>query len=1077
MLTRSLFTLVILAAIPALASAQHEGYYRHPTVSGNQLVFSSEGDLWSVGLEGGAARRLTTHPGEELFPVFSPDGEAIAFAAEYEGGAELYVMPAAGGSPKRLTWDGGGTRPIAWTADGRIIFRTSRHSGLPDSRLATINPETMDRRILPLAQAADGSYAVDGALWFVPLSRQGSNSRWYKGGRNQDIWRFDAGAAEAQAMTADWPGTSKQPRMAMGRVYFLSDRGGKGMNVWSMEEDGSDPKRHTDYMDWDIQEHAVDDTNLVYRVGADLHRLDLTTDRSEKIAITLVSDFDQRRETWETSPMDYLSSWNVSPDGEQVVLVARGEVYVAPVGKGGRRASVSRDSGIRYRAARFSADGSYLMAISDQSGELEWWKLPADGIGRAEPITSGSAMLRLDGQPSPDGKWLAHSDYDRNVWLVNLENGRSERIGDPSPLWSGPRPSAVWSADSRFVSYETAVENRMGSIHVYDLEEQTTTLMTTDRYEDYSPAFSTDGDWLYFLSNRTLSTSVQSPWGARAPQAHFENQAKIYATPLRVDADFPFTRKNELSPEPDSSNAPVKGPYTLELKDRVREVPVGRGDYNGLNTNGDRLFYLSRDSGVTLMALDLKPDAEPVKLVEGVRGYELSADGKKLLVRKGSTFAVIPASAGAGAKLDDGKVDLEDWQVPVNPEAEWREIFVDAWRLHRDYFWDPNMLGVDWPAIRAQYEPLVSRIASREELSDIQKMMVSHLSLLHSSAGGGDTRSGNDDVRPASLGARFEPVADGFRVSHVFRTDPDLPGERSPLARLDVQIVEGETITSVDGVSAAGQPDMGAMLRGKSGDSVRLGVRAANGTAREVMVEPVSQGEEFDLRYDEWEYTRRLATEARSEGQIGYVHLRAMGPGNMAEWTREYYPVFDRAGLIIDVRHNNGGNIDSWILGELQRKAWMFFKGRSGAPFWNMHFAFRGHIVVLVDEHTASDGEAFADGFRRLGLGDIIGMRTWGGEVWLSSSNRQVDGGIARASEGGVYGPEGEWLIEGWGVVPDEVVDNLPHATFNGEDAQLEAAIRHLQALIEADPRTMPEPPAYPVVVPGDGFPTPYKRR
>jgi tricorn protease len=270
---------------------------------------------------------------------------------------------------------------------------------------------------------------------------------------------------------------------------------------------------------------------------------------------------------------------------------------------------------------------------------------------------------------------------------------------------------------------------------------------------------------------------------------------------------------------------------------------------------------------------------------------------------------------------------------------------------------------------------------------------------------------------------------------------------------------------------------MGALLRGQAGQPVRLRVRDANKTERDVIATAVSMGEDFDLRYDEWEYTRRLQTEELGAGEIGYVHLRAMGTGNISEWSEGYFPVFNRKGLIIDVRHNNGGNIDAWILGQLMREAWSYFKSRTGEPFWNQHYAFRGHLVVLVDERTASDGEAFADGFRRLGLGDAIGMRTWGGEVWLSGSNRQVDGGVVRASEGGVYGEEGEWLIEGWGFVPDVEVDNLPVETFRGRDAQLEAAVAHLQRLIEQDPRPMPEPPEFPELVPGYGFPTPFKRQ
>ena len=1065
--------LLVASALAPVVQAQHEGYYRFPAVHGSAVIFTSEGDLWKVGVDGGAAVRLTTHPGDETYPALSPDGSMVAFSGEYEGTAELYVMPVAGGLPTRLTWDGsGGTRPVSWTNDGRIVFRTARHSGLPNYRLATIHPESLERRVIPLDQAAYGRFSDDGTLWFVRLPRPSSNARWYKGGTAQTIWTWKPGQ-EAVHVTGDWPGTSKQPHFLGDRVVFLSDRGGRGMNVWSMRFDGSDLRPHTDYMDWDIQEHSVSGSTVIFRVGADLHRLDLDSGQSSRMNITLVSDFDQQRETWESEPMDYLSSWAISPSGDRAVLVSRGQLFAAPAGKPGRLVQLSRDSGIRFRSAVFAPDGKSVLGMSDESGELEWWRIPADGMGQANRVTDGPAMLRLDGRVSPDGKWMAQPDYDRNLWLISLETGEHLKIADPGPIWSGRGHSPAWSPDSRFVAYAATSANRMASVWVHDLAAGAATQVTTDRYEDYEPAFSADGNWLFFLSDRTLVSSVGSPWGARAPQPHFEKQTGIYAIPLKPGLRFPFEPPDELAADPDS--AASSEAVRLTMTDRVYQVPVPRGDFASLTATESRLLFLTLDSGAHLTGLDLKPDAEPVRIVESVSGYDLSADGKKVLVRKGRTLAVVAVSAGAGAKLDDA-VDLSNWRVALDPRAEWRQIFVDAWRLHRDYFWDPAMHGVDWEAVRAQYEPLVGRVASRNELTDIQAQMISHLSLLHSNAGGGDTRSGSDNVQSASLGARLAPVAAGLRVEHVFRTDPDLPGERAPLARLGVEVAEGAVITAVDGVSLAGAPEIGPFLRGKSGEQVRLSVLESGGT-RDVVVRPVSLGEETDLRYDEWEYTRRLEVDERGEGQIGYVHLRAMGSSNIAEWTREFYPVFNRAGLIVDVRHNNGGNIEAWILEQLLRQAWMFFKGRTGDPFWNMHYAFRGHVVVLVDERTASDGEAFAEGFRRLGLGAVIGTRTWGGEIWLSGSNRQVDGGVVRASEAGVYGPEGEWLIEGWGVEPDLEVDNLPHETFNGRDAQLEAAIAHLQQLIESDPRPIPPPPAWPVVTPGEGFPTSWRNR
>jgi tricorn protease len=338
------------------------------------------------------------------------------------------------------------------------------------------------------------------------------------------------------------------------------------------------------------------------------------------------------------------------------------------------------------------------------------------------------------------------------------------------------------------------------------------------------------------------------------------------------------------------------------------------------------------------------------------------------------------------------------------------------------------------------------------------------LSALHTFVTGGDVRRGTDQVQMGSLGALLErdPQAGGYRVKHIYKNDPDLPDQQSPLAKLGVDIAEGDVITQVNGVDTLSESDIGALLRDKAGKQILLRAVNSVGAKRDCIVKPITMAQESGLRYSEWEYTRRLKVDEAGKGQIGYLHLRAMGSNDISQWVREYYPVFNRQGLIIDVRHNGGGNIDSWILGKLLRKAWFYWQPRVGNPYWNMQYAFRGHLVVLVDENTASDGEAFAEGFRRLGLGKVIGSRTWGGEIWLSASNQLADRGIATASEIGVYSQEGQWLIEGHGVDPDIVVDNLPHATFNGQDAQLEAAIKHLEELIKKNPRPLPKAPNHP---------------
>jgi tricorn protease len=502
------------------------------------------------------------------------------------------------------------------------------------------------------------------------------------------------------------------------------------------------------------------------------------------------------------------------------------------------------------------------------------------------------------------------------------------------------------------------------------------------------------------------------------------------------------------------------------LPERIRRVPVPAGNYRSLAANGEGLFWIAEGSGAdtTSSAMGVRYTNEkpqPVVIADGVRSIELSSNGRKLLLRRGNAFHVIDARVARVTDLADSRVDLSGWSFSIDVRADWRQLFVDAWRMERDYFYDRGLHGLDYRASLAKYLPLVDRITTREELSDLIGWLVGDLSALHTSVGGGDTRRGADNVGIASLGARLDRdlAAGGYRIARIYQHDPDYPETRAPLADPDLDVRAGDVITAVNGVSLLEVPDIGVPLRNQAGRQVLLTVkRGAN--SRDIVVVPI--GNEANLRYTDWEVSRRNAVETAGQGKLGYVHLRAMGPSDIDQWFREYYPVFDRQGLIIDARQNRGGNIDPWVLNTLMRKAWMYWKSRAGEPYWNMQYAFRGHMVVLVDQETASDGEAFADGFRRLGLGDVIGARTWGGEIWLSGVNVLTDGGVARAPMNGVYGPEGKWLIEQHGVVPDIEVDNLPHATFRGKDAQLEAAIAHLEKKIAADPRPVPPAPPFP---------------
>ncbi|CAG0999120.1 tricorn protease [Phycisphaerales bacterium] len=1106
------------------------GYYRQPTLHADTMVFVAEGDLWKVSAKGGTATRLTSHPGDETSPRISPDGSSAAFTASYEGPTEVYVMPLSGGLPKRLTFDGARSGVAGWSPAiddkrSRVIASTNKFSTLPNTQLTLIDPATGSRERIPLWQASDGVFDPTGkTLFFTRLAFQGSQTKRYKGGTAQNLWKYDDGAAEATPLTPDFPGTSTSPMWWNDRVFFLTDRDGT-MEIWSMKPDGSDLKQQTNHTGesdklLDVRGPSMDASGksgrIVYQLGADLWLYDPAARVPTRLDIRLDSDFDQTRENWVEKPFDYLTSAAIAFDGSKAALTARGQIFIA-YKDGGRLVEATRKQGVRYRSARFMPDGSVL-ALSDESSEVEFWTLPSNGVGDRTQLTRDGSVLRWEGVPSPDGKRIAYHDKNQTLWIFDVEAKSAAKI-DENPMDNFAE--LEWSPDSRWLSYIAFARNFNRQAKIYDTKDGAIHFATTDRYDTTDASWSPDGKWLYLLSDRNISTIVPSPWGPLQPEPFFDKRTRLYAIGLQKGFRSPFQPWDELEPKKDNAkkdekkeepgkeepkkeeppkepeaakkqpadpaaqpesdkpkdetrkDEPKIKPVEIELdglQERLVEVPVPAGNYSGLSAGEKRLFFVSSGSEPgspnDLVFVEIaNKDIEIKTIAKKIDLYQLSGDGKSLLVRSGETLAIVESSTGPDANLAKAKLKLDGWTFPVIPREEWRQMFIEAWRLERDYFYDTGMHGVDWKAMLQRYLPLVDRVATRAELSDLISQMVGELSALHIFVRGGDTRSGPDNINPASLGAVLsrDQAAGGYRVNHIYKSDPDEPQRRSPLARPGVDVAEGDIIAQVNGRDALDAPDLSMLLRNQSGKQVLLKViPKAGGEPRTVIVTPFSQGAEEDLRYHEWQYTRRLIVEQQSDNQFGYVHLRAMGSGDMNDFARGFYPVFIRKGLIIDVRHNRGGNIDSWVLSRLLRKAWFYWQGRVGEPYWNMQLAFRGHVVVLCNERTASDGEAFSEGIKRLKIGRVIGTRTWGGEIWLSSSNFLVDNGIATAAEYGVYGPEGEWLIEGHGVEPDEVVDNLPRATFDGEDAQLKAAIAYLKKRVQEAPIEVPPPPKHP---------------
>jgi tricorn protease len=1054
-----------------------QGYYRYPAIGGGFIVFTAEGDLWRVPIEGGLARRLTTHHGWEYRPVVSPDGTQVAFTAQYEGTSDVYVMPLAGGLPRRLTWENEQSYVASWIDNKILLYATSHFSTLPSYQLVRLNLTTGERVPVPLAQAADGVHGDAEELFFVRLPHQGSHARNYPGGTVQNLWKFTPDMADAVRLHPDFEGTSRSPMWWQGRVYFATDRD-RTINLWSMLPDGTDLRQHTFHEGWDVKSPALSDGMIVYQLGADLYLYEIATDQTAMVEITLASDFDQMREKWIDKPMDYLTSAHLSGDGSHVVLTARGQVFVRPV-KAGRMREVTRNDGVRYRSARFLHGNDTLIALSDESGEVEFWQLLADGTGVPLQLTDNAEVLRFDGLPSPDGNLIAYTDKNNRLWVYERDRDR-HRLVDSGRYGAAHDPT--WAPDSRHLAWVGEAENDFSRIWIYAVVDDERFAVTSDHYESYDPAFSPDGKWLYFISQRNLDAIAGNVWGPRAEQPFLYAPAKLYQLALSKDARSPFELKDELTlkteataktdkdDKKDQKPAVVVSIDRDSLPWRLYELPVDGGNYTDLNVTDKAVYYRSWPAvgsrKYTLNVLEISDDSpKPAEFASNISEYELSGDLSKILLRSGDNLYVVDASVSPPASLDKGRLDLTSWTFPLNPREEWRQMFLEAWRLERDYFYDTGMHGVDWTAIRDKYLPLVDRVTDRWELSDLLAHMISELSALHMTVGGGDHRTAEEKVTIASLGALLirDVRGGGYRVDHIYRGDPERPETLSPLAKPGVGITEGDMLVGINGQDVLKASHINELIRNRVGQQVLVEYKPHNrsGTEKAIVV-PVSGAAERNLRYLDWEITRRRMVDSLSDGQIGYVHIRAMGRGNYAEWARDFFPVWNRPGLIIDVRHNQGGNIDSWIIGSLLRKPFLWWQPRIGQADPNFQYGFAGHMVTLCNEWTSSDGEMFVEGFRRLQLGKVIGTRTWGGGIWLSYANRLVDNGIASAAEFGVFGPEGSWPIEWYGVEPDSTVDNLPHETFNGRDRQLETAIEHLMDKIRTDPIERPIGPEYP---------------
>ncbi len=1115
----SVLTTLVLCAVSALAAPQ--GFYRQPAMHGDTVVFLSQGDLWRAPAQGGTAVRLTSHAGQESNPVLLPDGRTLAYVGQRDGVGDIYTQPLDGGEPTRHTWLASNQLRL-WGSDaqGALLITAPAVDGRPVTQAYRLTGERLEA--LPIADATDIAASLDGKQWiFTRNGLRGDNAKGYRGGAMASLWRMDrAGHAEASPLLGAGlsAANNKRPmpyRDAQGRerIAFLSDRDGI-YNLWSVAADGSDEKQHTRWREFDVRWASIDGSQVVVARGADLHRIDLNAPAASAqpnppaLAISLLGDQNLAAgPRWVKRPQEFLTEVGLSSDGERALLGVRGRLATQGT-QGLRRVVLQQPDGSRCREADFSPDGHWVYALCDFSGEVEVWQLDALGGATRKQLTHGAKVLRRHLKISPDGRYLAHTDIGGALYVTDLKAEGGVHTQEIDQATRDDISQLAWHPGSQALAYTKggAQAGSRTQIWLYAQADKKVRALTSARFDNTDAAFSPDGKWLYFSSRRHFATQLgASVWSDRNMGPAFEPGIKVYALALQAGSVHPMEAKTELSahdkpkdpvvkdgkdgkevaaatPAVTPASAPAKDAKDVKdakpnlpkivldgLADRLYELPLPAGTYRALAVDAKRLWWLEAENAdglANLRSVSLEHGANAETLSEKVKHFELSANGKQLLLQrelsKGAApeLLIVEAAPKLPAELPKFAVRWSDWNVEVSPHQEWQQLFDDAWRMSRDYFYDAKLQGIDWNASRARHAALLPRVGDRLELAELMGQMTSDLNLLHSQIAPGDVPPLAEEAPAlAGLGAQLEPHAKGARVARIYRGDAELVSERGPLLAPHVDVREGDVIVAING-RAVVWPQATTLLQGEAGKQVRLEVQRGDGAPRSFIVTPVDARHETALRYQDWRTSRMQAVDKASHGRVGYLHLRAMGREDIADFAKDFYAQLEKEALIIDVRFNGGGNIDSWILEKLLRRAWAWWQPRhpsieqGAASDPNMQGSFNGPLAALINENTYSDGETFAEGFKRLKLGPVIGKTSSGAGVFLSDNNRLMDKGIVRAAESAQLDAEGKMLVEGKGVTPNMEVDNLPRATAAGGDAQLDAAVA---ALMKALPPKAPQ--------------------
>jgi tricorn protease len=1069
------------------------GYLRFPTLHDGSVVFVCEDDLWLVGVEGGRAYRLTAGVGEAGYPRLSPDGSRIAFVGEEEGPPDVYVMDAGGGTARRLTFEGSFCRVAGWSPDGSQI-RYASTTALPfgsEPWLREVPPEGGLSRAIPLGPA---TALVDGPGGARVLARQGVRepAHWkrYRGGLAGTLW-VDPDGAGRFAPLVRLDGNLSSPCWVGERLYFLSDHEGVA-NVYSCTATGHDLRRHSDHEDFYARNLSGDGRHLVYHAGGAVYVLDPGEEQPRRLPVELPSSRTQRNRRFVPASR-YLHSATLNADGTGLAVTIRGKAFSFSNWEGAV-AQHGEPDGVRYRLLTWLNDHRRLVAAASDDGPRELLTvLWADGSAPPRPLADLDVgrVLRLDVAPSAD--LVALANHRNELLLVDLSGETPElRRLDRSEF--GEVDGIAWSPDGRWLAYGYRDTARTSIIKLCRLETGETTSATSQVLHDSSPAFDPDGRYLYFIGIRDFEPvydQVQFDLG-------FPRASRPFAIALRRDVPDPFVprprppeRKESAAAEKTESQKTeseegAESPPTLEIEldgiaDRAMAFPVALGRYGRVQGIKGKVLFSSyslegrgrpspgshhHPTGA-LESYDLETQRQE-RLADRLSDFWVSRDARTLLYRTGGSLRVLKAGEkapegrsgnGEGPGRESGWVDLDRVKVSVAPAAEWRQMFQEAWRLQREHFWVEDLSGVDWDEVHRRYRPLVDRITTRSEFSDLLWELQGELGTSHAYEFGGAYRSG-PYYEQGFLGAEWDYDADagGYRVRGLVRGDPWDADATSPLRRPGIDVQADDVVVAINGQPLGPTVTPAERLVNQAGNEVSLVVRRpGEEQPRTVTVRALAS--EAPARYRDWVEAKRAYVHATSEGRVGYVHIPDMGPDGFAQFHRSYLVEYDRDALVVDVRANRGGNVSALLLEKLARRRVGYSFGRWRAPRPYPTESPAGPLVGLTNETAGSDGDIFSHTFKLLGLGPLVGKRTWGGVIGIyMGRHRLADGTVTTQPEFSFFFDDVGWRVENYGTDPDIEVDNAPHDYHEGRDPQLERAVAVALELLRQRPPHRPRP-------------------